>query len=188
MEDHVGANLKRLTAVAGLSLREVARRAGLDERTVRAVYNGRHRPRGQTLHRLAEGLGAPVDELFVDPARLAYRQFDRATNPVLDEVVEDHPDLFLTWTEADFDELASRMGHGGGLTRAGALEAVQHMNRKRQLHQKLDLLLETTHGRMVGEMLELFYQRMATVPENGAAAEMPSARVLPADDARLAHP
>ncbi len=147
-------------AAEGLSMREVAQRAGLDERTVRAVRNGRHRPRGRTLHRLAEGLGIPVDQFFVDPAQLAYRQFDRATNPVVEQVVEESPALFRHWTEADFDELNSRMGSGGGLTRNGALEVAAHINRKRRLHQKLDLLLETTHGALVGEMLELLYERM----------------------------
>ena len=147
-------------AAGGLSIREVAQRAGLDERTVRAVCHGRHRPRGRTLHRLAEGLGATVDQFFVDPAQLAYRQFDRATNPVVEEVIDECPALFRQWTEADFDELNSRMGSGGGLTRNGALEAVEHINRKRRLHEKLDLLLETTHADLVGEMLELLYARM----------------------------
>jgi transcriptional regulator with XRE-family HTH domain len=158
--DYAGLNLKRLMAAGGLSVREVAQRAGLDERTVRAVCSGRHRPRGTTLHRLAEGLDAAVDQFFLDPAQLAYRQFDRATNPVVEEVVEEQPELFRHWTEADFDELNSRMGSGGGLTRNGALEAAGHINRKRRLHEKLELLLETTHGNLVSEMLELLYERM----------------------------
>jgi transcriptional regulator with XRE-family HTH domain len=161
VEDYAGVNLKRLMAAGGLSIREVAQRAGLDERTVRAVCNGRHRPRGKTLHRLAAGLGAPVDQFFIDPAQLAYRHFDRATNPMVEDVLEDCPEMFHHWTEADFDELNSQMGIGGALTREGTIEAVGHINRKRRLHEKLDLLLETTHGEMVGEMIELLYERMA---------------------------
>lgn len=160
MENYAGVNLRRLMAAGGLSIREVAQRAGLDERTVRAVCSGRHRPRGKTLHSLAKGLNAEVDQFFVDPAQLAYRQFDRATNPVVEQVVEECPELFRHWTEADFDELSSQTGVGGGLTRTGALEAAAHINRKRHLHEKLELLLETTYGNLVCEMLELMYERM----------------------------
>ena len=160
MENYAGRNLQRLMAEAGLSVGEVARRAGLDERTVRAVCSGRCRPRGTTLHRLAEGLGAAVDQFFLDPAQLAYRQFDRAANPEVERAVAESPELFRHWTEADFDELNSRVGAGGCLTRQGALEAAGHMNRKRRLHEKLDLLLETTHADLVGEMIDLLYERM----------------------------
>ncbi len=147
-------------AAKGLSIREVARRSGLDERTIRAVCNGRHRTHGKTLHRLAEGLDVAVDQLFLDPAQLAYRHFDRASNPVVEQVVEECPKLFQHWCEADFDELTSRVGMGGGLTREGVAEAARHINQKRCLHEKLDLLLETTHADLVGEMIELLFQRM----------------------------
>ncbi len=160
MENYAGMNLQRLMAAGGLSVREVARRAGLDERTVRAVCSGQHRPRGTTLHRLAEGLGVAVDQFFLDPAQLAYRQFDQTTNPEVERAVAESPELFRHWTEADFDELNSRVGAGGGLTREGALEAARHINRKRRLHEKLDLLLETTHAALVGEMIELLYEQM----------------------------
>lgn len=160
MADYAGSNLKRLMAAGGLSIREVARRSGLDERTIRAVCTGRHRTHGKTLHRLAEGLGIPVDQFFIDPAQLAYRHFDRASNPIVEQVVEECPELFRHWTEADFDELTSQMGVGGGLTREGAIEAAGHINHKRRLHEKLDLLLETTHADLVGEMIDLLFQRM----------------------------
>ncbi|MDZ7618849.1 MAG: helix-turn-helix transcriptional regulator, partial [Patescibacteria group bacterium] len=158
--DHVGVNLKRLMAAGGWSIREVVQRSGLDERTIRAICSDRRRTHGRTLHRLAEGLGIPVDQFFIDPAQLAYRHFDRASNPVVEQVVEERPELFRNWTDADFDELSSQMGLGGGLTREGAIEVAGHINRKRHLHEKLDLLLETTHADLVSEMIELFYHRM----------------------------
>ncbi len=160
MEDYAGINLKRLMAAKGVSVGELAQRAGLDERTVRAVCSGRQRPRGRTLHRLALGLETPVDQFFIDPVQLAYRHFDQESNPMVEQVVEECPDLFRHWTEADFEELNSRVGAGGGLTRGGAIEAAGHINRKRILHEKLDLLLETTHSQMVGEMIELMYDRI----------------------------
>jgi len=161
MADYAGVNLRRLMAAAGLSVRELAQRSGLDERTVRAVGSGRHRPHGKTLHQLAEGLGTVVDQFFVDPAQLAYQQFDQATNPMVEQVVAEYPQRFRNWTAADFEELTSRMGTGGGLTHDGAIKAADHINRKRQLHEKLDLLLETTHSSLIGEMIDLLHERMA---------------------------
>ena len=101
-----------------------------------------------------------VDEFFVDPAQLLYRRFDRRTNPMVAEVIETHGALFDGWTEADFDELHSRVGTGGSLTTEGALVAVRHMNQKRELHEKLDLLLESSHAQLAAEILDVLYEKV----------------------------
>jgi transcriptional regulator with XRE-family HTH domain len=157
MADHTRENLQRLMAAEGLSLREVARRTSLDERTVRGVLGG-NKPHPQTLRRLADGLGVKVDEFFVDPAQLLYRRFDRHTNPVVAEVLESHGELFEGWSEADFDELHSRVGTGGSLTVEGTLASVRQMNQKRELHEKLDLLLESSHAQLAAEILDAVYK------------------------------
>jgi transcriptional regulator with XRE-family HTH domain len=160
MSDHTRENLLRLMAAGGLSVRGVAERSGLDERTVRGILGGGNKPHAHTLHRLAEGLGVKVDEFFVDPAQLLYRRFDRHTNPVVAEVIDGHKELFDGWTEADFDELHSRVGTGGSLTVEGALMAVRHMNQKRELHEKLDLLLESSHAQLAAEILDVLYEKV----------------------------
>jgi len=160
MWQHTGENLQRLMAERGLSVGEVARRTGLDERTVRSLQHGASRPRAQTLHRLAQGLDVRVDEFFVDPREMLFRQFDRATNPAVDELVRSRRELFEGWTADDFDELHSRVGTGGPLTTQGALEVVCQMNRRHTLHEKLDLLLESTHADLIAEMLELMYRKV----------------------------
>ena len=101
-----------------------------------------------------------VEEFFVDPAQLVYRRFDRQTNPVVAEVIEDHKELFHGWTEADFDELHSRVGAGGALTAEGALAAVRQMNRKRELHDKLDLLLESSQAEVAAGILNVLYEKV----------------------------
>ena len=68
---------------------------------------------------------------------LLRRRFDRQTNPAVDELVADRPELFTDWCQADFDELYSRMGTGGALTADGALASAEAINRKRELHDKL---------------------------------------------------
>lgn len=160
MSDYVRENLSRLIAAGGLSIRQVAEQTGLDERTIRGILGGTKRPHARTLHRLAEGLGTSVDEFFVDPAQLLYRRFDRETNPVIEEVVQTRKELFTGWTQADFDELHSRVGTGGALTFEGALTAVGHMNRKRELHEKLDLLLESSHGEAITGIVDVLYEQI----------------------------
>jgi transcriptional regulator with XRE-family HTH domain len=160
MSDHARQNLSRLMAAEGLSAGRLAERSGLDLRTIRGVLRGGRRPHAATLHRLAEGLGVSVDEFFVDPAQLLYRRFDRQTNPLVAEVVADHRKLFAGWSEADFDELHSRVGTGGALTAEGALEAARQMNRKRELHDKLDLLLESTHAELAADILDVLHEKV----------------------------
>ena len=160
MSDHARENLLRLMAAGGWSVRRVADQTGLDERTIRGILSGGNKPHPQTLHRLADGLGVKVDEFFVDPAQLLYRRFDRQTNPVVAEVIETHGKLFKGWSEADFDELHSRVGTGGALTVEGTLKAVGQMNHKRELHEKLDLLLESSHAEVAAGILDVLYEEI----------------------------
>lgn len=156
-----GGNLRRLMADRGLTTDQVAESAGVDKRTIQGMLDGRKRPHPRTINRLAKGLGVPVDEFFVDPAQLLYRCFDRHTNPVVEEVIEAHPKLFTGWTVADFDELHSRVGAGGPLTAEGALAAAREMNAKRELHEKLALLLESSQAEVIAGIVELMYQKVS---------------------------
>jgi transcriptional regulator with XRE-family HTH domain len=160
MSDYAGENLRRLMAARGLSIRQLARKTDLDERTIRGILSGTNRPHAQTLNRLAEGLGVAVDEFFLRPSQLLYRRFDRQTNPVVEEVIETHQELFSDWTEADFDELHSRVGTGGALTFEGTLAAVHQMNRKRELHEKLDLLLESSQAEVIRGIMDVLYHQV----------------------------
>ncbi|MEN6450360.1 MAG: helix-turn-helix transcriptional regulator [Thermoguttaceae bacterium] len=160
MTNHARQNLLRLMAARGLSARQLARETGVDERTIRGITRGTHRPHADTLHRLARGLGVSVDEFFIDPAQLLYRRFDQQTNPLVADVLAENPGLFEGWTEADFDELHSRVGSGGALTTDGTVAAVSQMNRKRALHDRLDLLLESSHADLAAEILNVLYDKV----------------------------
>ncbi len=143
-----------------LTLVDVVERSGLDERTVKGILNSAQSPQPRTLHRLAQGLDVSVDELFQNPALLAHRLFDRATNPVVDEVIAARPELFDGWREADFDELYSRFGAGGALTFDGALASVDLMNRKRAVQDKVELLMETAQAEVLEGIVEVLYERV----------------------------
>ncbi|MCD4726966.1 MAG: helix-turn-helix domain-containing protein [Pirellulales bacterium] len=159
MTSYARENLLRLMAAAGLSQRQVVERTGLNARTVRGIIRGGHKPHARTLHRLSKGLEVKIDEFFVDPAKLLYRRFDRRTNPAVAKVVEEHRELFHNWTEADFDKLHSRAGEGGALTVKGILAAVRHMNRKRELHEKFDVLLESSYAEIAAGVLDVLYEK-----------------------------
>ena len=52
------------------------------------------------------------------------------------------------------------MGTGGALTVEGTLAAVRQMNRKRELHEKLDLLLESSHAEVAAGILNVLYEKV----------------------------
>ncbi len=159
MVDHA-ANLRRLMARDGLTLHDVVQRTGLNQRTIKGMLSGDHKPHARTLHRLAEGLGVDADEFFQDPALLAYSAFDCETNPLVEEVIASHRPLVAGWTQLDFAELYSRFGAGGALTQLGALDAIHAMNHKRNIHQKVALLLESSESELLTGFVELLYQRI----------------------------
>ena len=164
-EDHLqrnlGYNLQRLMADQGLTMEQVAEKSGLDKRTVMGILHGSKKAQPRTIGRLAKGLGIPASELFVEPAQRAYRsKFDRGTNPVVEQVIESHPKVFAGWTTSDYDELHSRMGTGGPLTAEGALAAAHRMNAKRELHEKLSVLLESSEAKVIAGIVELMYQKV----------------------------
>jgi len=160
MSEYAGENLLRLMADGALSIQQVSQRSGLDERTIRGIVNGTNKPHARTLHRLAAGLDGPVDECCVDPALLVSRRFDWQTNLIVKQVVEENAQMFAGWKEADFDELHSRFGAGGGLTREGTIEAVKAMNQKRNLYEKLALLLESSQADLIAGVIELAYRQV----------------------------
>jgi transcriptional regulator with XRE-family HTH domain len=158
-----GANLRRLMARLDMTLQEVVTATGLDERTVRSMINGDTRPHARTLHKLAEGLGIDTDELFVDPYRNRQWTFDKATNPQVTQTIEQHPEVFADWTDADFAELYSRMAVGGELTEEGALASAQEMNTRRELLYQASVVLETDQADILCELIGVLFRKVTGV-------------------------
>ncbi len=144
----------------GMTYDDLVDASKLDQRTVRGIARAEKNPHARTLRRLAEGLGVVVDELFVDSASISTAGFDRATNPMVGQVMQCHPELFDDWTTADFSEFASRFGHGGALTEEGALEVAEAMNRKREILACARVILESSDGRLLEDFVNLLYERV----------------------------
>lgn len=157
----IADNLRRLMARDGLTVEMLIDRTRLNRRTIKSLLQGRAtRPHAKTLNRLATGLDVCVDELFQNPSTLAQRQFDRQTNPAVDELAARQPQLFAGWTREDFDELYSRVGTGGALTITGARQVAEAMNHKRQLQAKISLLLESSEADLLESLVEALYRRV----------------------------
>lgn len=157
-----GVNVRRLMVQQNLTLEGLSEASGLDRRTLRSILKGSTRPHARTLHKLAEGLGVAPDELFQDPFLAGAAAFDRATNPVVAEVIDKHPGLFVDWTAADYEELYSRMGVGGELTEEGTLDAAQTMNERRELLSQASVILETREGELLRDLITTLYRRVTT--------------------------
>jgi transcriptional regulator with XRE-family HTH domain len=155
----LAANVRRLMARCDMTLDDVVVATGLNQRTIKALLSGKNKPHARTLHRLAAGLDVSTDEFFQNPSLLTHRLFDKYTNPAVDEVVADEPQLFAGWTQGDFEELYSRFGAGGGLTAEGARAAVTAVNQKRAVHFKVSLLLESGQRELLVGLVDLLYQK-----------------------------
>jgi transcriptional regulator with XRE-family HTH domain len=163
----VALNLRRIMAREGLTFEEIAAATELDERTLRGLLRGKTNAHARTIHKLAEGLGVEMDELFCSPGRYASSQFDRATNTFVEEVIASHPNLFDSWSQPDFDELFSRFGTGGQLTPDGILAAAEAMNAKRDIWRQVNIILESGEAELLSQFVNVLYGRVtssSTIP------------------------
>jgi len=158
-----GANVRRLMARLDMTLDEVVEATGLDERTVRSMSQGITRPHARTLYKLANGLGVSTDELFQDPYQAGQTAFDHATNPLVAEVVDAHPELFARWTSAEFDELFSRMAVGGAMTEEGALSVAEVMNAHRELMYQVSVILESNEADLMRDFVAMLFRRVTSI-------------------------
>ncbi len=167
----VALNLRRHMARAGLTFEDVVTATELDERTVRGVVRGATNPHARTLHKLAQGLGLEMDELFRPPGRHAPRQFDRATNSLVEGVVAGHTETFKNWSEADFDELYSRFGTGGQMTPEGIVAAAEAMNAKRDVWRQVSVILESGEAELLANFIDLLYRRVTVAAPSAARSD-----------------
>lgn len=149
----VGQRIRSARLKQGWNQLELAARAHVSRTTLYQLERGAiASPHLATLHRLAKALEIPVSWLNADelpqsfPPPLATadaRDFDRQTNPCVEVVSAQFPDVFAGFTAADWDELYSTFGAGGALTEEGVLAAAQVIAGKRETLRRVSLLLET---------------------------------------------
>jgi len=155
----IATNVRRLMARDGLTFSGVVEATGLDERTVRGLVRGANNPHARTLHKFASGLGIEIDELFQPVGGRARQAFDRATNPVVQSVVDENAAMFTAWSETDFDELYSQFGAGGPLSEEGVVAAAEAINAKRSLLRQVCVILESSEAELLSDFVTLLYRR-----------------------------
>ncbi|OYW11048.1 MAG: hypothetical protein B7Z55_19900, partial [Planctomycetales bacterium 12-60-4] len=164
----------------GLNQEDLAQRAGVSRTTLHHLERGAvHRPRASTLSRLATVLELSPEELArgwksaeggssADPQPLEFLSeqvaFDGATNPVVAEICEAEPDHFRGFTRADWEELSSQVGVGGGLTQEGVLEAASRIQRDRETMARLRLVLQTHLREPARQLIDALFQSVAILP------------------------
>lgn len=169
--------IRSLCAQQGWDIGELARRAQVSRTTLYQLDRRRiRRPHAATLGRIAAALGLSLADLLrpagPEPAngreldrRAAERAFDRLTNPVVADVLDQRPELFENWSADEWDELYSTFGTGGQLTPDGVVQAAEAIARKRETVQQLHVLLETHLGDVAANMIATLYQMVRPQPQ-----------------------
>ena len=159
---------------------ELARRTGISRTALYNLRRGTTRcPRASTLNSIAQAfdidpcsLDRPTDESvggehihefdapdFDSKVQTGSdRRFDRLTNPLVDVVRRNAPELFSGWSEADFDALFSVFGTGGGLTEEGVATAARQMNRRRETLWRLQIVMETHLAEVAERLVKTLFE------------------------------
>lgn len=161
----------------GMSRGELAARSGISRTTLYQIERGTvAQPRANTLKRIADALEMDVARLMeLDEAHPNGREetgrlrFDRSTNPSVNDVYKDCPSLFAGWSSAEWDELYSTFGHGGQLTSDGVIQTAVHINRKREVTHRLNVLLETHLSDVAAGLIDTLYN-LVSPSANGTAS------------------
>ena len=159
----VADNIRRLMVQSGMTVRDVVAATGIHARTIQALMSGDQKPHAKTLHKLAEGLGVSTHEIILDLPQTDAAQFDWGTNPIVQEIVAEEPNLFAHWSAGELEELASRFGTGGELTRDGVRIAIEAMESRRSVLDKVVVLLESDQSDLLAEFVDMLYRRAIDV-------------------------
>lgn len=154
----IGKRIRAARLRKGWNQSVLAEQAGVSRTTLFQMERGAiPTPRAATLHRLATALEIPVSWLNPDEEpepRNAFgtrptgdhadsASFDRQTNPYVEVVEQQFPDVFAGFIAEDWDELYSSFGTGGALTEEGVLQTALAISHKRETLRRVSLLLET---------------------------------------------
>lgn len=165
-------NFLRLLERKSVSIKQLSERTGVSLQTLRYWKRfGIAYSRDERLEIVARFLGVsdPQSLFEVDletrsspppvlDLRETTKRIDRETNPMIAEVLSDHPELFRGFDENDWDELYSLHGTGGALTYEGVQKSAELINRKRELRRKFDALLETDHFETLAHLIDVLYR------------------------------
>lgn len=177
----IGKRIRLARLRKGWNQRELSERSKVSRTTLFQMERGAiPTPRAATLHRLATALELPVSYLnsdqpgefeqapLVPPSEKisAAEDFDRQTNPFVEIVRQQFPQVFSGFTSEDWDELFSSFGTGGALTEEGVRQMAEVIAKKRETLRRLSILLETHLGTAATAMIDSLFQLISVqIPE-----------------------
>jgi len=163
----IGQRIRAARLRKGWHQLDLAAKAGVSRTTLFQLERGSiPAPRATTLHRLAAALEIPVSwlnrdqlpEVFEPPtAAMPIGEFDRQTNPYVDLMQQQFPQVFAGFTPDDWDELYSSFGTGGALTEEGVLQSATLIAGKRETLRRVSMLLETHLAEPTTAMVNSLY-------------------------------
>jgi transcriptional regulator with XRE-family HTH domain len=176
----------------------LAQQAGVSRTTLIHLERGAVQdPHATTLNKLALALDLPAEKLVhsvrQEPGRVGpvrgdtprlssdAAEFDLATNPALNEAAERAPERFGGFTPADWQELASQFGVGGGLTVEGALAAADRLQADKSTLHKLRIVLQTHLREPAQQLIDALYRSVEVKP-SGIAESMVCGEIQPSED------
>lgn len=179
----IGKRLRSARLRKGWNQSELSARSGVSRTTLFQMERGAiPSPRAATLHRLAEALEIPVAYLNPDqpidlerwlhetPAvrSTAAGEFDRQTNPYVEVVLQQFPQVFAGFTQEDWEELYSSFGTGGALTEDGVRRTAEGIAKKRETLRRLSILLETHLGDAAAAMVDSLFDLVKVANQSGS--------------------
>jgi transcriptional regulator with XRE-family HTH domain len=169
---NVAEKIARLVAERGWNQDEFARRAGIHRTTARGILTHPERePRNQTLRQCADALNLTVHELVAVPLEKLLPRAraiagtpaappDFSSQPLLQTWLTRNPDRAALLTPAELEELLSLQGTGGPMTLPGVEHFVEIIERKRELHRRLEVIAGTEYLDLVEQVVELVYAKI----------------------------
>ncbi len=165
----------------GWNQAELAEKAGVSRTTLVQLERGTVQdPHASTLKKVGELLDispevlvsartverptAPPPEILTEQAA-----FDRATNPAIARLREQHPGLFQQLSTAEEDALISQFGVGGAMTSAGVLESLERLEADRQTQAQLQIVLQTHLRDAARQVIEGLYRAVVVVPHTATS-------------------
>lgn len=86
---------------------------------------------------------------------------DLATNPVVDRMREERPQLFRGFTDDDWLELYSAHGDGGALTESGVEELAKRIHWKRSVRAKIEVILESDQANTFAGIVDAVHKQVS---------------------------
>lgn len=171
----LATKIARLAEEKGFNQEDFANISGLNRQTVRQILqpSGDRSLRNSTVEACARTLGLSVYELRTLPlerllpkvragqaregAGHSSRLHDLATQPELRAWVESHPERSKALTDEEVEELLSLQGPDGALVRYGVEQFVSHIERRRELIEKVREIAASDRLPLLEQLVDLIH-------------------------------